>query len=375
MAKNEKMTTISSDRLRYAREYYGLDVYQAAQKIRTVTPDDITDYEDGKDYPTYSKLEMMANLYNRPMLFFFFKSQPQQDRLAVAFRSIEREIGQHFNMQIRLIMEKADLYRLNIAELYNTQNHPKFSSLLEENGVKSDKDFIKWLRFELDLSLDKQKKFNRSVDFLEHVRDKLYEIGIYIFKDSFKSNEVSGVCLYDDEFPVILLNNKTTFTRQIFTVFHEIYHLFYKEPDVYVPELNEEKACDKFASEFLIPDDDFSSKLIGINNFEDNRLIDDLAREYTVSPSAIAYRLKTKGMISSSFYKTIHIDGSRKMNSESSGGNFYYTRMSYMGKQYLKKVFSEYYTGRINTASVGKYTGLKAAHISKLSSYMFGGEF
>ena len=50
-----------------------------------------------------------------------------------------------------------------------------------------------------------------------------------MFKDSFKADDVSGLCLCDEEYPVILLNNKMSFTRQIFTVFHEIYHLFAKE--------------------------------------------------------------------------------------------------------------------------------------------------
>lgn len=66
-------------------------------------------------------------------------------------------------------------------------------------------------------------------------------------------------------------------------------------------------------------------------------------------------------------------DGIRKINSATTGGNFYFTKISYMGRKYLKSVFSEYYSGKISVAEVGKYTGLKASHISRLSSNMFGG--
>lgn len=375
MARSEKMTSISPERLRYAREYYGLDINQVELKIKSIKAVDLLSYEDGNDHPTYSKLEMLANLYNRPVLYFFFKLPPKKERLAVAFRSIESEIGQHFDMQIRIIMEQADLYRINITELFVGQEYPKFFRMLADSSVHSDDGYVAWLRNALELSLEKQKQFSKPEDLLEYVRDKLFEIGVYVFKDSFKSNNVSGVCLYDNDFPIILLNNKTTFTRQVFTVFHELYHLFRKEPDVYIPELSEEKECDRFASEFLIPNADLQTKLRGLSNTEDMVLIKDLAREYNVSPSAIAYRLKTKGMISSSFYKTIHEDGVRRMNSEASGGNYYYTRMSYLGKLYLKRVFDAYYAGSINIVSVGKYTGMKAAHISKLSSFMFGGEY
>lgn len=376
MARNEKMTSVSSERLKHAREYYGLDIYQVSQKIKPIKPEDLQGYEDGTDFPSYSKLEMLANFYNRPLLYFFFKSQPQQERLAVAFRSVENEIGHYLDMQIRTMMEKADLYRLNISELFSNQDHPRFAVMLEKSNIHTNHELATWLREKLDLPLETQKRnFARADSLLEHLRDKLYEVGVYVFKDSFRANDVSGLCLYDADFPVILLNNKTSFTRQIFTIFHEIYHLFCKEPDVYLPKLNEEKDCDKFASEFLIPDEDLEKRLVGVHNCENKAFIENLAKEYTVSPAAIAYRLKSKGKITSNFYQSIHEDGIRKMNSESSGGNFYYTRMSYLGKPYLKRVFTDYYAGKINVSTVGKYTGLKAAHISKLSSYMFGGEF
>ena len=79
------------------------------------------------------------------------------------------------------------------------------------------------------------------------------------------------------------------------------------------------------------------------------------------------------GKISSKFYSSIQEDGIRKVNSATSGGNFYFTKMSYLGRPYLKKVFSEYYSGKINVTTVGRYTGLKTSHISKLTSNMFGG--
>ena len=374
MAKSEKMVSISPSRLKYAREYYGLSLADVAHRIKTIKSVDLEKYEQGLDYPTYAKLEALANLYNRPLLFFFFKTDPHEEKLAVAFRSVEEQSGVALEMQIRTMMEKADLYRLNLLELMGSTPPVRFITLLEQDNIDTSSKLLLWLREKLDFSLEKQKKgFQRADVLLEYLREKLFDIGVYIFKDSFKADNVSGLCLYDEHYPIILLNNKTSFTRQIFTVFHEIYHLFCKEADVYYPNPVEEKACDKFASEFLIPQDDFAKHLIGRKNFEELEFIQDLAKEYTVSPSAIAYRLLTQGKISNGFYSTVQNDGVRKMNSATSGGNFYFTRISYLGRPYLKKVFTDYYSGRINVSAVGKYTGLKTSHISRLSSNMFGG--
>ena len=375
MTKNNRMTSVSSVRLRYAREYYGLSIDQVSQKAKSIKPADLLRYEEGADFPTYSKLELLAHVYRRPMLYFFFKTQPQDEELITAFRSVEKEIGPHLDMQIRVMMEKASLYRLNIAELFGKQEQPKFTLKLEESNVKSDISLSAWLRDALALPLEKQKQYKKAEFLVEDLREKLFNIGIYVFKDSFRANDVSGICLYDELFPVILLNNKTSFTRQLFTIFHEIYHLYCKETDVYLPKLNEETACNRFAGEFLIPTADLQKRLEGVNSFHDMKLIESLADEYTVSRTAMAYRLKSCNKISPSFYLSVQDDGIRRMNTESSGGNFYYTRLSYLGKPYVKRVFSDYYAGIINISAVAKYTGLKTAHISTLSSFMFGGEY
>lgn len=374
MAKSEKMSSVSASRLKYAREYYGLSTADVVRQIKSIKSEDLERYEQGLDFPTYTKLESLANLYNRPLLYFFFQSDPPQEKLAVAFRSIEQQNGCLLDMQVRTMMEKADWYRMNLLELFGPTPPIRFIDLLNRNQINSSAKLSVWLRQEIDLPLKKQKAdFTRADELLEYLREKLYQIGIYIFKDSFRADNVSGLCLYDENYPVILLNNKTSFTRQVFTVFHEIYHLFSKETDVYYPQNNEEKACDKFSSEFLIPSADFQNRIAREDDFEDVILIQDLAKEYTVSPSAIAYRLLVLGKISSKFYQSIQHDGIRKMNSATSGGNYYYTKISYLGKPYLNQVFANYYAGKISISTVGKYTGLKTSHISKLSSNMFGG--
>lgn len=374
MSRSEKMVSISPSRLKYAREYYGLSCLDVAQRLKTIKINDLENYENGIDYPSYAKLEALAELYNRPLLFFFFKTPPSEEKLSVAFRSVENQTGLVLEMRIRMLMEKADLYRLNLEELMGSNPPIQFTVQLERSNIDSSQKLLTWLRNELDLPLPKQKQqFQKADELLEYLREKLFNIGIYVFKDSFKTDGVSGLCLYDENYPIILLNNKTSFTRQIFTVFHEIYHLFCKEADVYYPDLDEEKACDKFASEFLIPPDDFANYLTGRDYFEDLTFIQYVASEYTVSPSAIAYRLLTENKISKKFFSSVQKDGIRKMNSATSGGNFYYTKISYLGRPYLKKVFSDYYSGKINISSVGKYTGLKSSHISRLSSNMFGG--
>ena len=375
MAKSEKLHGVNTERLLFARTHYGLTPEDVHSKTK-IKVDSIRNFEAGTLNPSYAELSTLAKVYKRPLLYFFFVEPPQPDALQGAFRSIEQELGLSFDLQGRLMLEKANEYRMNLAELFTGTDHPVFHQLLEEFQVRNETQLLAFLREKLNLSLDAQKnKFSRSDALLEYIREQLYSIGIYVFKDSFKADAVSGLCLFDNNFPIILLNNKTTFTRQLFTVFHEIFHLWRKEVDIYIPKSNEEKACDRFASEFLIPSDDFTKQINRAGDCENQSIIETLASSYKVSPEAIAYKLRALDRISTEFYQSIRHDGIRKMNTTSSGGNFYYTRMSYLGKPYLKQVFTKYYDGKISTAAVGKYTGLKATHVAKLSSNMFGGAY
>jgi len=273
------------------------------------------------------------------------------------------------------MIEKANVYRLNLAELNDSEDSISFKAIVMEDSVTIDR-LSSWLREKINLSFEKQKdEFNRPEKLLEYVREQFYKIGIYIFKDSFQDDTVSGLCLYDGLFPVILLNNKTTFSRQLFTVFHEFYHIYLQETDVAFTNEKEEKACDNFASSFLIPEEDFVVTLGNRKNYEDDDFISQLAERYCTSRDAIRYRLLKQNKISREFYLERREDDIRKMNTTSTGGNFYYTKISYLGQPYLKKVFSQYYSGRISIATVGLFTQLKTAHVSKLASSIFGGEF
>ncbi len=374
MTKREKMSSISPERLKYAREYYGISIQHVSMQSK-ISVEDLEKYEKGMDYPSYHKLEVLSKLYNRPLLYFFFQTPPPEEELTVKMRSIERRMGVSLDMQIRMMMEKAEAYRLNLQDMLRDTHTLSFHDMIKKDGIENSNQLCSWVREKLDFSLEKQKsKFHRAEEELEYLRERFYDIGVYIFKDSFRKDTVSGLCLYDESFPIILINNKTTFTRQVFTVFHELYHVWIRESDVYFPDsLEEEMECDRFASELLIPDVDLELKISTIKSFENKSIIEDIAKEYTVSPTAIAYRLLKKEKISRELYLEVQDDGIRRMNSANSGGNFYYTRISYLGRRYLGRIYLDYYSGKINVATACKYTGLKAVHISRLSSYLSGG--
>ena len=70
-----------------------------------------------------------------------------------------------------------------------------------------------------------QIKWKDEEEAFNQWREAIEQSGIFIFKDSFKDENVSGFCLHHDKFPLIYINSSNSKSRQIFTIFHELAHI------------------------------------------------------------------------------------------------------------------------------------------------------
>jgi len=209
-------------------------------------------------------------------------------------------------------------------------------------------------------------------------RSAFYECGIYVFKDAFKVKNFSGFCLYDEQFPVIYINNSMSFSRQIFTLFHELFHIILKTSgidkteDDYLARLSSnnrevETLCNSFAGEFLVPNDNFKEELRGKELDEKN--ISNLAKRYNVSREVIYRKLLNLNKISKSLYESIHNELNEEIyrdKKNSNGGNYYSTQKSYLGENYIYDVCQTYYNGKIDIYEVSNYLNVKIEGIPRL---------
>lgn len=112
----QKMVSIKSDALRYAREYYNVSLEDVCSKTK-IKVEVLESYERGDDFPSYAQLEKLASYYNRPVFFFFSNYRPDASKVQVAFRSIQNSNHVTLHKQTMELIEKADLYRLNLLML------------------------------------------------------------------------------------------------------------------------------------------------------------------------------------------------------------------------------------------------------------------
>lgn len=378
----EKMTSINFEILTWARKNSGTSLSEAYQKFGK---EKIDSWESGKDFPTYAQLRSLSDYYKKPMAIFFFPNPPKIRDLQASCRTLPIQMYSVFTRDLVSVLNRARSMQLNLYELYDGKNPAlvrfsdfNFDSNNIENAAAQLRDF-------LNAPLSEQKKVHKMTDYFEYWRDKFYNAGIFVFKDAFKDMDISGFCLYDQEFPVIFINNTYSFTRQVFTLFHEIFHLMAKTSGLdifndtklkqYVIGDNAiiENFCNKFSSVFLVPNDDFINyyKSIDPHNEDD---IKKLANLYSVSREVVLRKIRDLGDISNEEYKLraekYNVDYFRvknKNSNDSSSGDYYNTQISYKGNRYIETAFNKYYEGRISVSQLSNYMGMTIPNLQTLA--------
>ena len=380
----EVLTGVNGQILRWARENYNMTPGETAAAIG-VDEARYLRWEDGEEFPTYAKLKRISEVLHKPSALFFFPEPPQIDNVKGDLRTLPGEVSNRLSRQVIQAFETARSYQMDLQELYGVRQ----SVLALRHTFPTEQEALcQYFRDRMDFPISAQKARHSDKVVFEIFREKFYELGIYVFKDAFKDNSVSGLCLNDDYFPIIMINNSMSFARQNFTLFHELYHLIANTSgaeiirDDYYIYLDEqqshvEKACDSFANEFLVPMEDFKTELK--KQPLDEMRIADLASLYAVSKEAIMYKLYTMKIITPADYnalkETFYGDAIRNQQKkpERSGGNYYYTKLSYLGSKYTGDVFSQYFSGKIDSYRASEMLHSKVDHLPKLESVYFRG--
>lgn len=381
------ITGIQPQILQWARERAGYSVEEVAQRLKQ-QPESIRDWEAGRNAPTYPQLEKLAyTLYKRPIALFFLPQPPNEPEVQQEFRSLPNVDLEELDPQTRYLLRLAHAFQLSLQELNDGQNSDANKIFRDIRCPELDQvtEAAEQVRDYLGIDLESQLAWHSSDIALKAWRGVVEQVGVYVFKQSFKQKSISGFCIVDDEFPIIFLNNGTSKNRQIFTLFHELAHLLCGVNDISKvtgidlaalsrKDRQLEQLCNALAGEILVPRYDLLNRVSSVESVHSGE-IDQLAVNYCVSRDVIARRLLDCGVINSQDYAQYisHWDDQADSSqSQGVGGNYYATQATYLGDKYLQLVFSKYYQGRLNLEQVADYLGVKVKSVAGLEAIMQG---
>jgi Zn-dependent peptidase ImmA (M78 family)/transcriptional regulator with XRE-family HTH domain len=360
----------------WARERAGLSLHEASKKFRR-----IAEWEAGTASPTYPQLERLSNAFKVPIAVFFFPEPPNVPSINETFRTLPEETLNELPSRMRLLLRKAKAMQLNLADLTEGRN-PAARMITHDLTFPANVDIAEMaaaVRDYLGVSLDQQMSWRLTDDALKGWRTALFDAGVFVFKDAFRDENFSGFCLFDDQFPIIYVNNSVTKTRQIFTYFHELAHLIFHTSgidtvrDGYIERLvgdarQIEIACNSFAGQFLVPEDALEQAMEGLDANEATAEL--LATRFNVSREVIFRRLLDRGMVNQRDYNAaVERWNAQRTVGRSPGGNPHWTRLSYLGREYVGLALSQYYRNRIDQTQLAEFLNIKPRDVSKLEEY------
>ena len=351
MAKTAKEgLPITPSVIQWARERSGYSLEDAGQYFKKI---DL--WEAGEAMPTYIQLEDMAERFKVPVAVFFFPKPPELPSLEKSFRTLTDVDIAAIPRRVRHFLRLGQAMQLNLSELNDGKN-PSQRLITRDIQVTPntslDEIAIK-VRTYLDVSVDTQTSWKNVDEALEKWREVFAtKAGIYVFKDAFQAPNYFGFCLYDDEFPVIYINNSSAKSRQIFTLFHELGHLLFHTSgvdllnDPFIKHLGDaekkiEVICNGLAGRVLVPDGVLDSMLKGIKIGRE--AASQIANHFNVSREVIYRKFLDRGLIGADEYVAAAKEWAEQMkkpDGEKSTGYYYNTHRTYLGQRYIDLAFT-----------------------------------
>jgi len=340
----------------------------------------IAKWEAGEAFPSYPQLERMAEKFKVPVAVFFFPAPPDLPAVEETFRTLGPEQIEEIPPRIRLLLRKARAFQMGLEELHGGRNPAErlITRDLAFHPTNRIEQIADEIRDYLGVTIEQQFAWGNADTALEEWRKVFLGVGIYVFKDQFREPGYSGFCLYDDEFPIIYVNNTTAKTRQIFTLFHELAHLLFRTSGVdtigdgFVDELagNDrriEVICNRMAACLLVPEKIFDSTFASQAPTEMTAA--ELAQQFSVSREFIFRKFLDRDLITAAEYDQA-VQRWAGQGQRGTGGDHYNTKIAYLGTEYINLAFQRFYQNRIDYNQLADILDTKPKNLTRLEEYV-----
>ena len=349
---------IKSSLIKWARERQNFSVDNAAKKLGIKTKT-LNAWEQGGTFPTFKQIEKIAQKFYVP-LGYLFLSEPPIEKLPIPdFRTTNNEEVLTPSPNLLDVVHDAQLKQSWLKEIREEEGgDPIVTSNNQETASLINK---KLNIFQL------REEAKNYEDFLNSIITQLDKQGFIIIRNSIVGNnihrpldvgEFRGFALYDECAPLIFINGKDAKAGQIFTVIHELAHLYLGESALDGGfDKNTEQTCNQIAAEVLVPEKEFK------DNYKEHQE-EKIAKEFKVSRFVILLKAKHLNLVTQEYFNArwqeLNKNVQQDNRSRSTGGDFYKNiKFRAGGERFLNTVIHYTLAGKVLYRDAYRLTGLK----------------
>ena len=365
---------VNPELIRWAIDRSGLPVDELRDKFVK-----IDDWLSGERQPTFRQLEQFARKTMTPLGTLFLESPPHEELPVPDFRTHNDKPLKRFSPNLIDTIRTMQQRQAWMCEWVVDDGAEELDFVGSLSATRNIKSAAQDIRQHLELDPEWAEMLPSWEDALRRLRRAIERAGILVFSNSvvglnnhrpLDPNEFRGFVLCDQLAPVIFLNDADTKSARIFTLAHELVHVWLGTDGVFNLEnmMPAKKAtegyCNRVAAEFLIPQHKLTERWDEAAST--SRPFHSIARWFKVSPVVAARRALDLRLINKSaffrFYEEDRAEWQRlkiQQRRKESGGNFYATQGVRLGRRFSAAVVRAAREGRILYQDAFRLTGMK----------------
>jgi Zn-dependent peptidase ImmA (M78 family)/transcriptional regulator with XRE-family HTH domain len=340
---------VKPELVRWARERAGLGIPALSERFRK-----LSDWEEGTVQPTLRQLEDFARTVHVPIGYLFLPEPPVENLPIPDFRTraghvVARPSPDLLDM-IYACQERQGWYR----EFAQVMRQPALPFVGSATTEASPEQVATQMRETLGFDFATRRNCSTWIEALRLLIKLADDAGIMVMvsgvvlsnnRRTLNPDEFQGFALADSLAPLVFINGADTKAAQIFTLAHELAHLWLGASalsDAGVVSSTgyrrEEVWCNQVAAELLVPLSVLSAELWDEEPLGDT--LKRLARHFKVSTLVILRRLLDVGRLNYDSFK-LEWDQERERlrnlaQDSAGGGNFYHTTVARVGRRFTR---------------------------------------
>ncbi|PMR75794.1 peptidase [Billgrantia endophytica] len=364
---------VNPDILTWARERAQLSISALASKLK-VPEEKIDAWERGEKQPTFKQAQTFAARTHVPFGYLYLRQPPKETLPLPDLRTVDGRTPKGVSPEL-IEMTQIVLRR-----------QEWFADYLRDQGIERNPNVG---RFTADADLmevvdDMRRALNVPAhpergNWEEYYRGlirKIEDAGVLVMRQGFihhhsrplSVQEFRGFAISDALAPVIFINQADTLVARLFTLIHELAHVWIGKSGVSgaSPETHrrEEAFCNAVAAEFLAPREEFLAHWQDSDNWKDN--LPELEARFRVSTWVIARRALTLGKISPQAYRDYvdELQQQHRNRERSEGGPTYFRQKGQLSERFSRALVSEALSGRVLLRDAGNLLNMKPSRIT-----------
>ena len=377
--------------LSWARERRDVHVGDLAAKLN-VKPDAISAWEAGDRRPTFRQAKRLAQALYVPFGYLYLSEPPVEELPLPDFRTFPGQTPLEPSPDLLDLLNDVLGKQQWLREYRESQGAEELPFV----GRYTSKDSVEKVAEDIREVIDVNGARGRAPNwegFMRELSRNADLSGIMVMRSGVVSNnnhrpldyeEFRGFSVSDQVAPLAFVNGQDYKTAQIFTLAHELAHIWTGQGGISNPDYglrsetqdgSLEQFCNRVAAETLVPSEDFRSRWIpDPSSFENN--LQNLSRHYRVSSMVILRQAHDQDFIPietyrESYSRLVERSGQATSAGETSG-NFHYTLTARNGASFTTAVISSAAEGTLLSSEAADMLGVKVKTLPTIAEHLFG---